>query len=198
MLLCCFFLLIVLALSFKLRSIDIATNHETRSMLCQPIRGNRGGGRVIGVVELLNKIEKDGENVGFTDSDEDVLSSMTGQITDVLYLEFQELVNINDSLSSFATPIIPQIIEAKQRKNSLTNKKGYEQGTASSSQVNAHDQYKQLGAKKEMIDSQFVLGGPSKSQKEKGRARVTRRKSFSEELNMEIKQNPELLHVRKD
>ena len=163
--------------------------------MCQPIRGNRGGGRVIGVVELVNKVDKDGENTAFSDVDADVLSSMTGQITDVLYLEFQELVNINDSLSAFATPILPHTIE--KRRNSLT-KRGYEQGTASSTHINIQDQYKQLGAKKELIDSKFTVGGASSSQKEKGRARVTRRKSFGEDLSAEIKANPELLHVRKD
>jgi hypothetical protein len=147
---------------------------------------------VIGVIELLNKV---GESSAFTTDDEDVLSTMTSQITDVLYLEFQELVNINDSLSAFATPILPQTIE--KRRNSL-KKKGYEQGTASSVTISAEDKYKQLGGKKDLIDSKFSLGGGSNVDKERGRARVTRRKSFGEDLTAEIKANPELLHVRKD
>lgn len=163
--------------------------------MCQPIRGNRGGGRVVGVVELHNKVDKDGLSTVFTEVDADILSNMTGQIADVLYLEFQELVNINDSLAAFATPILPHTVE--KRRNSFT-KKGYELGTASSAHISVQDQYKQLGGKKELIDSKFSVVGASNSQKEKGRARATRRKSFGEDLSAEIKANPELLHVRKD
>jgi hypothetical protein len=172
------------------RSIDNATGLESKSILCQPIRGNRGGGRVIGVIELVNK---SGETSTFSDADEEVLSTMSSQITDV-FLEYQELVNLNDTLSAFATPILPHMVE--KRRNSKV--KGYELGTASSASSSAQDKYKPLGGKKELIDSQFTLGGANTSEKEKGRARVTRRKSFGEDLNTEIKANPELLHVRKD
>jgi hypothetical protein len=170
--------------------VDLATGHETKSILCQPIRGNRGGGKVVGLIEVINKT---GETAAFTDVDEEVLSNMTSQITDILFVEFQELVNINESLSAFATPILPHTVE--KRRNSI--KKGYEQGTASSASISAHDKYKPLGAKKELIDSKFTVGGDNKD-KERQRARVTRRKSFGEELNAEIQANPELLHVRKD
>ena len=139
------------------------------------------------MVELLNKIGDD----SFSSSDEEILAGMATQITEVLYLEFQDLVNINDSLAAFATPILPHNVEAK------SSAPKYDQGTASSMNVSAHDKYKPVGAKKELIDSGFSMG-PASQQKEKERARANRRKSFGEELNLEIKANPELLHVRKD
>jgi hypothetical protein len=115
---------------------------------------------------------------------------MAAQITEVLYSDFQELVNINDTLSAFATPILPHSL----RKKSITGAKGYQQGTSSSA-VSVQDQYKQM-SKKELIDSQFSMGKSDNREKEKGRARATRRKSFGEDLTAEIKANPELLHVR--
>mmetsp|Transcript_17068 Transcript_17068/g.32139 ORF Transcript_17068/g.32139 Transcript_17068/m.32139 type:complete len:489 (+) Transcript_17068:121-1587(+) len=174
-------------------SVDMVTGGNTKSIVVHPIRGNRGGGRVIGVIEIANKHDEAGEPSTFTDVDEELLSSLTSQITDVLHLDFQELVNINDSLSAFATPILPHTVE--KRRDSL--KKSYEQGTVSSESISAHDKYKPHGAKKELIDSQFNMGRDS-SEKERGRARVSRRKSFGEELNAEIAANPELLHVRKE
>jgi hypothetical protein len=39
-----------------IRNMDIKTGFRTRSILCQPIRGMRGGGAIIGVIQMLNKI----------------------------------------------------------------------------------------------------------------------------------------------
>lgn len=179
---------------YACRAVDAATGHTTKSMLCHPIRGNRGGGRVIGVVELVNKTG--GDSTAFSDVDEDLVATMCSQITDVLYLEFKELVNINDSLSVFATPILPHDAEEKAAPS---KKKGYEGGTASSTSISAHEKYRQHGGKKELIDSHFnVGGGDSSGAKERGRARMARRRSFGEELSAEIQANPELLHVRKE
>ena len=66
-------------------AVDLATGHKTKSILCQPIRGNRGGGKVVGLIEVINKT---GETAAFTDVDEEVLSNMTSQITDILFVEF--------------------------------------------------------------------------------------------------------------
>jgi hypothetical protein len=188
-----FLLFICYRFDFILRSVDIVTGHNTKTMLVHPIRANRGGGRVIGVIEAANKIGDDGEPTTFTDVDEELLANMAAQITEVLHLDYQELASINDSLSAFATPILPHTVE--KRRDSL--KKSYEQGTASSSSISIHDKYKPLGAKKDLIDSKFNMGKDN-AEKERGRARATRRRSFGEELNAEIAANPELLHVRKE
>lgn len=172
-------------------SVDKATGFVTKNILCQPVRANRGGGRVIGVIELKNKT---GETPFFTELDEEVLVNMTSQITDVLYSEFQELVNINESLSAFATPILPTGPERRENGN----KKGYELGTASSSSSNPSNNPSKFLARKDSLEGKFVVGKHDDPEKEKGRARVTRRKSFGEDLNAEIQANPELLHVRKD
>ena len=36
------------------------TGFRTRNVLCQPVRSNRGGGNIVAVIQMLNKIDADG------------------------------------------------------------------------------------------------------------------------------------------
>lgn len=75
---------------------DIKTGFRTRSILCQPVRGMRGGGSIIGVIQMLNKIGGDGT---FDANDEELLASFAGKVADVLSVRFTDLINIADKFS---------------------------------------------------------------------------------------------------
>ena len=47
----------------------------TRNVICQAIRVNRGGGHVVGAIELVNKHDHDGNDAVFDNTDEDLLAS---------------------------------------------------------------------------------------------------------------------------
>jgi hypothetical protein len=65
--------------SYRLLSQTIST----RSVLCQPIRSMRGGGSIIGVVQLLNKKNADASVRGeFDGGDEQVLASTVQKIAE--------------------------------------------------------------------------------------------------------------------
>lgn len=70
------------------RNIDIKTGFKTRSVLCQPVRSYRGGGHIVGVIQMLNKIE-DG---AFDASDEDLLAKCVQRVSDDLNSRFKELL----------------------------------------------------------------------------------------------------------
>lgn len=75
---------------------DIKTGFKTRSILCQPVRGMRGGGAIIGVIQMLNKKGGDGT---FDSNDEDMLATFAGKVADMLSVRFTELINIADKFS---------------------------------------------------------------------------------------------------
>lgn len=75
---------------------DLKTGFRTRSILCQPIRGMRGGGAIIGVIQMLNKVGGDGT---FDSNDEDMLATFAGKVADMLSVRFTDLINIADKFS---------------------------------------------------------------------------------------------------
>lgn len=166
-------------------------------MLCSPIRANRGGGRVIGVIELINK--SNGEL--FDSNDEDVLAQLVYQFTDDLSAEFSELLEINQSIASFATPILPSDgMMARVTSAGAPEPKSYQGPTAATANYrNLVDSTKKyLEQRSDSVDpSGFRLGGVGQQQWEGENRRRERRRSFGEKLSQEIEQNPELLHVRK-
>jgi hypothetical protein len=81
------------------RNLDTMTGFKTRNMLCMPIRANRGGGKVIGVVQMVNKAD----NLDFNESDEQVLSDCVQRIADDIHLRFQELKHAAEALTGSST-----------------------------------------------------------------------------------------------
>jgi hypothetical protein len=177
------------------RNVDKITGYRTTTVLCTPVRANRGGGRIVGIIELVNKKN----NQLFDESDEDVLAQMVRQFTDDLSAEFSQLCEINSSIASFATPILPSDGVMGRRKDSA---KRYEGPTATTANHNnlVESTKKFLEQRTDSGDSAglFRVGGDSKQRYELDRFRRERRKSFGEKLSMEIEANPELLHNRKN
>jgi hypothetical protein len=164
------------------------TGIKTKTLMCSPLRANRGGGRVVAVVNLINK--KDDQP--FDENDEVVLQQMSNNFIDEMAGEFTELLHLNDSISAFATPILPS---AGSRRPSFSNHEGHTTGTTSYKNL-VDSTKKYLEERKESSDAKgFSQGNHEHVEKEK--ARRERRKSFGEKLNQEIAENPELLHVRK-
>lgn len=79
-------------------NLDIRTGFKTRNILCHPLRSMRGGGQVIGVVQLLNK-KSDSE---FDGSDEQILSNTTQKIADDLNERFRHLTSVADKFCGSA------------------------------------------------------------------------------------------------
>lgn len=84
------------------KNIDEATGIKTRNMLCHPLRMNRGGGRVVGVVRMLNKKG----DVAFDDNDVDVLAACVQRVADDLHTRFKELLTLIEAFSSTAKLIV--------------------------------------------------------------------------------------------
>jgi hypothetical protein len=76
---------------------DKKTGFKTRNILCQPIRSHRGGGPIIGIIQLLNKINADAFD---NNIDEDMLSQFMGQIADILHIRFSDLTYLALKFSS--------------------------------------------------------------------------------------------------
>lgn len=165
---------------------DRVTGVTTKNILCAPLRANRGGGRVVAVMNLINK--KAGV---FDDNDELLLHQMANNFIDEIAGEFSSLLSVNDSISSFATPILP----SDERRPS-TSHEGHT--TATSNYKNLVDTTKKYLEERKGAEANFRTSGPNDQAQEKEKTKRERRKSFGEKLNMEIAENPELLHVRKN
>jgi len=79
-------------------NLDIRTGFKTRNILCQPIRTMRGGGAVIGVVQMLNK--KDNED--FDLQDEQALANCAQKIAEDMNERFKDLLLVADKFSGNA------------------------------------------------------------------------------------------------
>lgn len=178
-------------------NVDKIAGYVTRNLLCHPIRNNRGGGRIVAVVELINKV---GE-APFDSNDEDVLAASVMRIIDELDTSFKELVDLNDSIAAFASPILPPSVEQSiQRVKGSVNKKGYEEPTkATVLRKNSREVGESESSNAELLRSAgggISLGAGDKRLDEK--LKFVRRKSYGEALAQEISANPELLYTRKN
>jgi len=104
------------------KNLDIMTGLKTRNLLCMPVRANRGGGRVIGVVEMINKIGPPGAQ--FDLNDEQILVDCVQRIADDIHNRFQELTNAAEALTGTAT----FVAEGSRSRRNLT----YQTATSSS------------------------------------------------------------------
>ena len=87
------------------RNLDTITGFKTRNILCMPVRANRGGGRIIGVIQMLNKLgtNDDGTPADFDDSDESILADCVQRIADDIHMKFKELLTAAESLTGTST-----------------------------------------------------------------------------------------------
>ena len=77
------------------RNVDDAFNVTTRNILCYPVRANRGGGKIIGVLSMINKQN----NEDFESSDYDIMGDCVRKISDELHIRFRELLNAAELLA---------------------------------------------------------------------------------------------------
>ena len=80
------------------KNVDIKTGYKTKSILCQPLRSHRGGGHIIGVIEMTNKIGAD----HFDDHDADLLATCVQRISDELNSRFKDLLHAAEIFSGSA------------------------------------------------------------------------------------------------
>lgn len=80
------------------RNVDMKTGYVTKSILCQPLRSHRGGGHVVGVVQMLNK----NDGLHFDSHDEELLSTCVQRINDELHSRFRELMHAAEKFAGFA------------------------------------------------------------------------------------------------
>lgn len=78
-------------------NLDEKTGWKTRNILCQPLRGQRGGGTVIGAVQCINKADGN-----FDSSDEEHMAVCCQRIADDLHVQFHDLLNIAEAMSGIS------------------------------------------------------------------------------------------------
>lgn len=84
------------------RSVDMKTGFKTRNILCQPVRKNHGGGGIVAVVEMVNKLDSQ----VFGPDDEDVLDACVTRIANVLTEKFQILMSAGEKFSGMLQYLI--------------------------------------------------------------------------------------------
>ncbi len=90
------------------KAFDAATGYRTKSMLVVPMKNYDGD--IIGVVQLINKQNKDEKSVAFTKDDEDLILSMSSQAA--MSITQQRLVrDLENLLDSFIQAIATAIGE---------------------------------------------------------------------------------------
>ena|GEM_PF-1426556 len=97
------------------KKFDLANEYKTTSMLVIPMR-NRDN-ELVGVIQLINKLDEDNNIVSFNKSDESLISSMASQAS--MMLENNKLV---DDLEALLYSLIKSIGSALSAKSSYTAK----------------------------------------------------------------------------
>lgn len=70
------------------RNVDVKIGFKTRSILVQPLRAHRGGGHIIGVIQMINKLDAP----HFDENDEDALAACVQRVSDDLSSRFKDLM----------------------------------------------------------------------------------------------------------
>ena len=79
-------------------NVDLKTGYVTKSILCHPLRSQRGGGHIVGVVQMLNK----NDGLHFDSHDEELLAACVQRINDELHSRFRELMHAAEKFAGFA------------------------------------------------------------------------------------------------
>eukprot|EP01038_Epipyxis_sp_PR26KG_P015556 gene15556-21005_t len=108
------------------RNLDVKLGFKTRNILCQPLRGHRGGGSIIGVVQMINKI---GGNA-FDRADEEALATCVGRVADELSTKFSDLMEHLEKFTANATFIGEKGGNFASRLNYSTPTHSSRQGSA--------------------------------------------------------------------
>mmetsp|Transcript_24506 Transcript_24506/g.40856 ORF Transcript_24506/g.40856 Transcript_24506/m.40856 type:complete len:472 (+) Transcript_24506:62-1477(+) len=104
------------------KNMDLKTGFKTRNILCQPVRGMRGGGNIVAVMQALNKIGAD----HFDHNDEELMSTYAARIADLLTIRFNELLKVAEKFSGQA------MFVGTKGGSPDTNTPNYQQSTSSS------------------------------------------------------------------
>jgi hypothetical protein len=80
------------------KNVDIKTGYKTKTILCQPLRSHRGGGHIIGVIEMTNKVGAD----YFDEHDAELLATCVQRISDELNARFKDLLHAAEMFSGSA------------------------------------------------------------------------------------------------
>lgn len=92
------------------KAVDLMTGHHTSNLICAPIRAVKSGGKIVGVVQMLNK----NNGSAFDRNDEQVLAVCVERVADDIYDIFKELLRLNDSISTFGSSFFPVASESQQ------------------------------------------------------------------------------------
>ena len=97
---------------------DDKTGLKSYNCLCQPVRGNKGGGAIVAVVQMLNKHEAtvagygtpghaplNNDYIPFNSHDEDTLALCVQRVADDLGDRFAELLHVGDQFCGSAIHI---------------------------------------------------------------------------------------------
>lgn len=84
----------------------------SKECLCYPLRDNKGAGKVVGVMMLVNK--KD----GFDLADEDTVANVVQRIAEDLFMKFKELNEVASIMAGSATFIMHKGGESRHKKTS--------------------------------------------------------------------------------
>ena len=176
------------------RNIDKSIGVKTRNMLCQAVRAYRGGGHIVGAVELINRTDEFGEPLEFDSNDEDVLASHILTIAEELGGRYNELLTMGDMIAPFATPIMGG--RSNSRRPSFAEKRDAVRNDLSTADTiaSAMRKAKDLASNiEEKITGFGVASDRERSESET--VKFQRRKSYGKLVQQEIEANPDMLYT---
>lgn len=90
------------------KKFDLSTGYTTKSMIVVPMKDHEG--HVIGVVQLLNKLDNESNIIPFTNKDQELLESMSSQAA-ISIMNNRLIVGLENLLDSFIQTIATAINE---------------------------------------------------------------------------------------
>jgi hypothetical protein len=112
------------------QNMDRVTETTTKTAIYMPLRANRGGGRIIGVLQMINKAN----GAAFDDHDITIMLDCVARVAEDIHSRFQELMTAAEALGGEATLVASG---AAARKG--TNYDARTEGGASNRDHNAQD-----------------------------------------------------------
>mmetsp|Transcript_6341 Transcript_6341/g.12520 ORF Transcript_6341/g.12520 Transcript_6341/m.12520 type:complete len:883 (+) Transcript_6341:7031-9679(+) len=88
------------------RSVDEKTGFRTKSVLCIPIheRGATAGQDAVGVLQIINKVDREGQVVSFIEDDRIILENFASTVGTVLTTKLHDFVNKKFEADAKASP----------------------------------------------------------------------------------------------
>lgn len=151
------------------KNVDDAFDVQTKNILCYPVRANRGGGAIIGVLSMINKLN----DTDFERSDYDILGDCVRKISDELHIRFRELLDAAELLAGNSVYI--------SDKSAKTGKAHHHSDPTKASLAGQYQVKTGQYDPKEAIIPKFRVDGDSLQDKMSADERQARRKSFGNE-----------------